>query len=535
MAKRMYYGGTVLTMEDILYAQALLVEDGVIRAVGSEAEVRAAAGRDCEMVDLKGHTLMPAFIDAHSHFSGCANSLLQVPLGEAVSFDEIEERIAAFIRDNHISKGQWVAAQGFDHNVLREKRPPRREVLDRAAPDNPVIMAHQSGHTGVLNTLALERLGITPDTPVPEGGMMEVADGKVTGYMEETAFLNCQSRVPMPAPEDLMGAYLRAQDGYARRGVTTVQEGMMIPAMEPLYRQLCAAGLLKLDVVGYLDITQVDGMRTALSEHIGQYSGRFKVGGYKTFLDGSPQARTAWLREPYCGAEENYRGYPRMSNEELAGYVDRALDENMQLLVHCNGDAACEQYLRVYGERLRARAASGKPCRAIRPVIIHAQMLAPDQLSRAAQNGMIPSFFVAHVYHWGDVHLGNLGPERAARISPAASAGAQGLRYTFHQDAPVIQPDMLETVWCAVNRVTKQGTVLGPQERVPVLDALRAVTINAAYQYFEEGSKGSLRPGKRADLVILEEDPLKALPMHLRDIRILETVKDGKTIYRTDI
>ena len=408
-------------------------------------------------------------------------------------------------------------------------------MLDRAAPDNPVIMAHQSGHTGVLNTLALERLGITPDTPVPEGGMMEVADGKVTGYMEETAFLNCQSRVPMPAPEDLMGAYLRAQDGYARRGVTTVQEGMMIPAMEPLYRQLCAVGLLKLDVVGYLDITQADGMRTALSEHIGQYSGRFKVGGYKTFLDGSPQARTAWLREPYCGAEKNYRGYPRMSNEELAGYVDRALDENMQLLVHCNGDAACEQYLRVYGERLRARAASGKPCRAIRPVIIHAQMLAPDQLSRAAQNGMIPSFFVAHVYHWGDVHLENLGPERAARISPAASAGAQGLRYTFHQDAPVIQPDMLETVWCAVNRVTKQGTVLGPQERVPVLDALRAVTINAAYQYFEEGSKGSLRPGKRADLVILEEDPLKALPMHLRDIRILETVKDGKTIYRTDI
>ena len=308
----------------------------------------------------------------------------------------------------------------------------------------------------------------------------------------------------------------------------------MIPAMEPLYRQLCAAGLLKLDVVGYLDITQADGMRTALSEHIGQYSGRFKVGGYKTFLDGSPQARTAWLREPYCGAEENYRGYPRMSNEELAGYVDRALDENMQLLVHCNGDAACEQYLRVYGERLRARAASGKPCRAIRPVIIHAQMLAPDQLSRAAQNGMIPSFFVAHVYHWGDVHLENLGPERAARISPAASAGAQGIRYTFHQDAPVIQPDMLETVWCAVNRVTKQGTVLGPQERVPVLDALRAVTINAAYQYFEEGSKGSLRPGKRADLVILEEDPLKALPMHLRVFRVLETVWDGKRVFRTD-
>ncbi len=245
---------------------------------------------------------MPAFIDAHSHFSGCANALLQVPLGEAVSFDEIEERIAAFIRDNHISKGQWVAAQGFDHNVLREKRPPRREVLDRAAPDNPVIMAHQSGHTGVLNTLALERLGNHAGYTCA-GGRHDGGRGrKGDGLHGRDRFLNCQSRVPMPAPEDLMGAYLRAQDGYARRGVTTVQEGMMIPAMEPLYRQLCAAGLLKLDVVGYLDITQADGMRTALSEHIGQYSGRFKVGGYKTFLDGSPQARTAWLREPYCGA-----------------------------------------------------------------------------------------------------------------------------------------------------------------------------------------------------------------------------------------
>lgn len=535
MAKRMYHGGTVLTMENALYAQALLVEDGVIRAVGSEAEVRAAAGRDFETVDLNGHTLMPAFIDAHSHFSGCANALLQVPLGEAASFAEIEERIAAFIRDNHIPKGQWVVAQGFDHNNLKEKRPPRREVLDRAAPDNPVIIAHQSGHTGVLNTLALERLEITSDTPVPEGGKIEVADGRVTGYMEETAFLNCQSRTPMPAPEDLMGAYLRAQDGYARHGVTTVQEGMMIPAMEPLYKQLCAAGLLKLDVVGYLDIAQADGMLKALSGHLGQYSSRFKVGGYKTFLDGSPQARTAWLREPYRGAEDGYRGYPRMSDEELSRYVDRALDENMQLLVHCNGDAACAQYLRVYSERLKARATAGKQPRAIRPVIIHAQLLARDQLPQAAQNGMIPSFFVAHVYHWGDVHIENLGPERAACISPAASAGAQGLCYTFHQDAPVIQPDMLETVWCAVNRVTKRGAVLGPQERVPVLDALRAVTINAAYQYFEEGSKGSLRPGKRADLVILEEDPLKVPPMHLRDIRVLETIKDGKTIYRADI
>ena len=164
--------------------------------------------------------------------------------------------------------------------------------------------------------------------------------------------------------------------------------------------------------------------------------------------------------------------------------------------------------------------------------MIHAQLLAPDQMEEVARLGIIPSFFIAHIHQWGDVHLRNLGLERASCISAAGSALSHGIPFTFHQDTPVLPPDMLHTIWCAVERVTKDGVTLGEDECIPVMDALRAVTVNAARQYFEEARKGSLRPGKTADLVLLDADPLAVPPERLRDIRVLETVKAGETIFR---
>ena len=266
--------------------------------------------------------------------------------------------------------------------------------------------------------------------------------------------------------------------------------------------------------------------RQAFPESVRQYHRRFKLGGYKMFLDGSPQGRTAWLRRPYQG-EQEYRGYGTLTDAEVLDMVRRAGTDGMQLLAHCNGDAACAQYLAA----LDAAAREGVDLAALRPVMIHAQLLGRDQLPEVRRLGVIPSFFVAHVYHWGDVHLENLGPGRAEAISPAGSAAEKGIPFTFHQDAPVIRPDMLETVWCAVNRVTRQGRVLGREERVDVRTALEAVTVHAAYQYFEETDKGTLAPGKQADLVILDRDPLAVPQEELRDIRVLETWKDGVPIF----
>lgn len=525
--KTLYYGGTIHTMEADGQAEALLVENGVIAAVGSYERLHARAGNAAE-IDLDGRVLLPAFLDAHSHFSGAAYAMLQAPLGEAVDFAEIEQALTRFIQDNRVPAGQWVVGTGYDQNALTEHRHPTRALLDRVSADHPIMLVHQSGHMGVVNTLALELLGVTPDTPAPEGGAIGRENGELTGYMEENAFLQYQQQVPSPDLADLLDACRRAQMLYASYGITTVQEGMMPESLIGLYQALIEHHLLELDVVAYPGVDALDAVGAAFPEAVRRYDRHFKLGGCKMFLDGSPQGRTAWLRAPYEDAPDGYRGYPTMTDEAVLQALTTAYRSGLQPLAHCNGDAAAAQYLAAIAAAERARP----DFRELRPVMIHAQMLAPDQMDEAARLGVIPSFFVAHVYQWGDVHIRNLGMERAARISAAGSALAHGIPFTFHQDTPVLPPDMLHTIWCAAARETKDGVTLGAEERISAADALRAVTVNAAYQYFEEARKGSLRPGKTADLVLLDADPLAVPVERLRDIRVLETVKAGETVFR---
>ena len=198
------------------------------------------------------------------------------------------------------------------------------------------------------------------------------------------------------------------------------------------------------------------------------------------------------------------------------------------MLAHCNGDAASDQYIRMC-QKLKEE---GNDLAEIRPVLIHGQLLGVDQLEAVKRLSLIPSFFVAHVYHWGDTHIKNFGKERASQISPVGCAIEKGIRYTFHQDAPVIEPDMMETVWCAVNRKTKKGVTLGEEEKITVLDALKGITIYAAYQYFEEEKKGSIQQGKYADFVILNQNPMNVLDEDIRAIQVMETIKGGKVIYK---
>ena len=532
MSQTLFVNGTILTMDETrgLYAEALLAEDGRIVAVGARSDVEAAAHAP-EIVDLHGAALLPAFIDPHSHLSSVAMGLQQAAVEGARDYADLIERIQRYIRENNVPAGQWVTAHGYDHNALAEHRPPTREVLDKAAPENPLVLQHASGHTGVFNTQALQALGLDAATPDPDGGRFgRAADGALTGYAEENAFIETIKRIPTPGGAQLLDCYRRAQQLYASFGIATVQDGLIVDQMAPLYEALVQTGTLFLDTVGYADFRSCEALHTRLPAHWDGYRGRFRIGGYKTFLDGSPQARTAWLRQPYVpadGQDESYCGYPALPDDVLFAQLVRALREGRQVLAHCNGDAAAAQYLAQFA---RAKAACpGAP--GVRPVMIHAQFLGRDQLPQLKALGMIPSFFVAHVYHWGDVHLRNMGPARAAAISCASSALRAGLQFTFHQDAPVIRPDMLETVWCAVNRVTRAGVPLGPEERISTLEALKAVTAHAAYQYFEEDRKGTLAPGKLADLTVLSADPLATPPAALRDLQVLATYKDGRPVF----
>lgn len=523
--KLIIYGGTILTMENNLYAQAVLIEDGKIRAVGTEAELRSLAP-DAEPYHLEGRTMLPAFLDPHSHFTGTANSFLQLSLEDLSSLEELEEKIGKFIVDNHILPREWVLCKGYDQNDFPDRMHPPLAILDRCAPGNPMVLQHKSGHMGVFNSMALRILDVTPETPAPEGGLIEKRDGRLTGYMEENAFVSYLQKTPMPELPTLLDAYEKAQNLYASYGITTVQEGMMVEALIPLYRQLTEQNLLKVDVVGFPGREAGESFFNAFPASVKCYEKHFKIGGIKIFLDGSPQGKTAWMRSPYVGDGEYY-GYGTMRDEDVLESISYAYTHHLQILAHCNGDAAAAQYIRC----LESSDSSGMDMRALRPVMIHAQLLGRDQMDAVKRLHIIPSFFVGHVYHWGDTHILNFGLERASAISPVASALKKGILFTFHQDTPVTNPDMLESVWCAVNRVTKKGVVLGAEEEVPVLDALKAVTYDAACQYFEEDAKGSIRPGKNADFVVLDANPLAVAPMEIRNIKVCATIKSGTLIY----
>ncbi|MEG0763580.1 MAG: amidohydrolase family protein, partial [Oscillospiraceae bacterium] len=365
------------------------------------------------------------------------------------------------------------------------------------------------------------------DIKSPVGGVIGINNGKLTGYMEETAYISCIKRVPIADFASMLAAYGKAQDKYLSYGIATVQEGMMVAQMLPLYTALINSGILKIDVVGYPDTASIAQLKSAMPLSVGAYDKHFKIGGVKIFLDGSPQVKTAWMQAPYQNSGD-YCGYGTMTDDEVLNAVSNAANDGVQILAHCNGDAAIQQYINA----VSSVSADNKNLALLKPVIIHSQLITKAQLAKAAQLNMIPSFFIAHILHWGDIHISNFGYERASSISPAHTALNLDIPFTFHQDAPVIEPNMLETVQCAVIRQTKSGITLGESECIDVLDALKAITVNAAYQYSEQDVKGSIKIGKQADFVILSDNPLQAEHNAISDIKILATIKSGECVYR---
>ncbi|WP_040213047.1 amidohydrolase [Clostridium polynesiense] len=529
MKETLYYNGDIITMEKENYAEAVLVKDGIIEKVGKRDEVFTYKNENTEIIDLQGKTLMPAFIDSHSHITSLANTLGIVALHDTKNFKDIVNKLRAFKEDKALKKGEWIIGFGYDHNFLEEKEHPTKEVLDMVSEDNPVMIAHASGHMGVMNSAALKEVGITSSTANPEGGLIGRIAGtdEPNGYLEENAFIQKTGKVLKPSLEKMCGLMEEAQNIYFQYGITTAQDGLVRENEAAILKAVSEKKLLKIDVVGYVDLKNSKAIMEDSRKYLKNYVNRFKIGGYKIFLDGSPQGRTAWMSKPYEDAEDGYRGYPIYKDEEVEGFVETAINENIQLLTHCNGDAAADQLISSFKKTLNKTQSKEN----IRPVMIHAQTLRYDQLDEMKKLHMIPSYFVAHTYYWGDIHIKNLGKERAFKISPLRKSIEKGVIYTLHQDAPVVSPDMLHTVWCAVNRITKNGVEIGPDERVEPLEALKGVTINAAYQYFEEDTKGSIKEGKLADLIILDRNPLKVNPMEIKDIKVMETIKEGNTVY----
>ena len=528
MSKTLYYGGTILTLcEGDTYAEALVEEDGRIVAAGALADIEKIQGI-CRKVDLGGRCLMPSFVDGHSHLQSVGAAFSRCDLTGCTSHAELLERIRRFRQERDLTHGEIITCRGYDQTVMEEGTHPDARLLDTLGFDNPIVCIHQSGHMAGYNTAAMRLCGVDDSFVCPEGGFAaRDENGHLTGYFEERARNPLSAVLNKFDPGEYKQAILDAQDYYLSYGITTVQDGSGIGknGLE-CYIELARENKLKVDVVLYLwnSPETTDFWKNAV-EAVKDLP-HLKIGGIKIMLDGSPQARTAWMRKPYEG-EESYCAYPNMTDERLEGILTRAVEFGIQPIAHCNGDAACEQFLSGW-ERVVAKAGHGSE---LRPVMVHAQTVGYDQLERMAKVGMMPSFFVGHCWFWGDVHIKNFG-DRGYRISPMGTALKNGLIVNIHQDSPVTPPDMLHSVWCAVNRITKKGVQLSQNDRLSTFQALKAATFGGAYSYFEEDTKGSLKAGMTADLLILDRDPIAADPMTLKDIKVLEVIKDGQSVYK---
>jgi predicted amidohydrolase YtcJ len=527
-------GGDIVTMDDASpTAEAVAVGGGKILAAGSAAEVAALRGDATRVVDLAGKALLPGFVDGHSHFFQVALVSRAVnvsapPVGDVATIADMVSTLKGRFKNHPLQPGEWLLGYGYDGSALRDGREATRDDLDAAFPEVPVLLVHVSAHGCLLNSAALKVVGIDATTPAPAGGVIARKPGtnEPTGLVMETAWLKVLPFIPRPTPQQALESISVAQAAYAANGYTTAQDAPTVAPIMKLYEEAARQGRLSIDIVAYADsdglVARVkDGLRFPTD-----YAGRLRIGGVKLILDGSPQGKTAYFTQPYLtdgpNGEKDYRGAPVIDEGDLNTAVAFAYRCGAQVLAHCNGDAAIDMLLEAH----RTAGASGR-----RTTIVHSQFVRRDQLQRYVEYGFVASFFTNHAYFWGDVHVRNLGKERAYFLSPMKTARAMGIRMSDHSDFFVTPLDPLFIAWTAVNRLSRSGVVIGPEERVTAYDAFKALTIDAAYQYGEEDRKGSIAPGKLADLVVLDRNPLKVDPTEIKDVRVVQTIKEGTTVF----
>jgi predicted amidohydrolase YtcJ len=522
------------------YAEAVAVRDGKILAVGTRAEVAKAAGAGAAQVDLAGRTLLPGFIDGHSHLLNYADSLVQAnlnppPIGGVTKIADITAALQKPKGEIGAGDGDWIIGQGYDQDMLEERRHPTAADLDAAFPKNPVMIIHASGHMLVANSLAFAAVGIDADTPDPEGGTIIRKPGgrEPQGLVQEMGMIAFQPVLKgARKPEVDLDLIKRAVAHYAANGYTTASEALVLGDKLPVIEMAADKGAFTIDVIALPAFTMAADLVGTGKLKWGEYRNGLKYAGLKMAVDGSPQGKTAYLTKPFLtpvpGCKTDCRGFPNLTQDQVNQLFLLTYKNGVQMFSHCNGDAAVDMMIAGHENAEKVLATPGKDRRTI---IIHSQIMRADQLDAYAKHGLLPSFFTNHVYYWGDVHYANLGPERAEFISPMASAFKRGIRATNHTDATVTPTDPMFLLWTSVNRVTREGRVLGEAERISPYQGLQALTVNGAYEYFEESSKGTLEAGKRADFVVLDKNPLKVAPMTIKDIRVVETIKDGKRVY----
>lgn len=534
---QVFVNGQILTMNaENRVVEALSVRGAKVSRVGSTEEILAEVTDKTVVTDLRGRTLMPGFVDAHGHFPGSgqvvfSTDLNSPPIGNIEDMSQLLERL----KDAHEARPDgWLTGFGYDDTLLAEGRHPTREDLDQISATRPIAIGHVSGHLYAVNSAALAEIGIDESTPDPKGGVIQrdptSPDGRrPNGVLEETASRQVLLKALDIGITDGIRMTTHAAREYLQAGVTTASAGGMPLGLAKLLGPLSQLNVFPQRVALFPLLEEVESdVLSGEWRPEAMAAGRLSLPRVKIIADGSIQGYTGYLSEPYYEPYKGdvlYRGYPSVSRDDLFRQVEGLHIQKIQYAIHVNGDASVEDAL----DAIEA-AQQSQPWPDARPLFIHAQMSREDQIQRMAQLGVTPSFFSSHTYYWGDRHAAIfMGPERAANMSPAGWALDAGIRYSAHADTPVTPMLPLQVVWSQVNRITTGGAVLGRHQRVAPMAALRAVTIDAAWQVFMDDSVGSLEPGKLADMVVLSGSPLESLDV--RELLVERTFIGGAEVY----
>ena len=546
-----YLNGSILTMKGVSpeYVECIAIAEGEIVYVGDEPEV-AETFPQAEIVDLQGKTMLPGFIDAHCHFAGfpaqgVGAKILPPPDATVDSIDELVRVLKEWATPENIELTGWIFGMGLDDSVIRpvkvmgvqdDMQPqsvmPTKDDLDRVSMEYPVIAIHISGHLAVVNSKGLEELGIDENTADPPGGKIRRVLGTMepNGVLEELAIIPKMAEIVNPSTPEAAKVFLDSGIELALSyGYTTVQEGRAFLTSHQFLSSAAEYNQLPMDVVSYIDYS-CDSL--LLSDwYSDSYKNNYRIGGVKLTLDGSPQGRTAWCSHPYLippdGESAEYSGYPVIANDSIVkGIYDKCYKNNWQILTHCNGDAAMDQMIRTLSPVVEKYGVADR-----RTVLIHGQYIRKDQLAPFDSMNVIASLFPMHTYYWGDWHRQLIGDSLVQFISPTRAVLERGMRLTIHSDSPVALPNMMRLVGTAVNRTSRSGRIVGPDQRLTPYEALKCITEWSAYQHFEEDMKGTIEVGKVADLVVLDQNPLKVPVESIEDITVTHTIKEGKVIY----
>ena len=537
-----YFNGDILTMQGDRpeYVEALVIQHDKIMYAGTKSQALIEAGSQPTLHDLNGHTLLPGFIDSWGHFALIAQNTLGVNLGY---FAKNPPKTKGQAIQKLLTEGKpfngWILSSGYSEAMLSDGGL-SLEDLDKAFPEQPLLIQNISTLTGQVNTAGLKKLGITTSTKAVSGFIpVDPKTGMLTGELIGMPFMDAVVRAVGQYSQNItFETYRKAEHIYLSNGFTTAQSYEATVDDINNMRKAVQEKIISLDLIALPTYDVVDTLlKTNPHYQFGTYSAQdrgFKVAGIMVPTDGAPQLRLAYFTQPYLDPGsfgKDWRGFPYITQALVDHYVKLAYEKNIQYFGYSNGDAGIDMTLLALTKAIKETGIKENR----RTVISHSFFAREDQLKQYRDQNIIAITLPNHIWLYGDVYLKILGEERANNLSPLRSAEKLGVKTGIHNDTPSSGPNVLFSVWSAVNRKTFSGKTLGVNQKIDVYRALQGFTVNAAYQYNEEQSKGTIAKGLLADLVVLDRNPLKVDPDDIKNIRVLQTIKHGKQLYDSQL